>query len=56
MKYYVNVGLEFDVSVPVTADTDGEAEDKVNDMELSELLDWAGCASFVATIHDINEE
>jgi len=54
--YYVTVNLGFDVTVPVQAEDSDEAENLADEMELSELLDWAGCASFDANIVNVEEK
>lgn len=55
MRKEVTVSLQFEVTVPVTADTDEEAEDKIDNMSLQELLEWSGCASYVTDIYGIED-
>lgn len=55
MKKEVTVSLQFDVTVPVTADSDGEAEDKINDMDLQQILEWSGCASYNLNIYGVKD-
>lgn len=55
-KFQVTVSLELDVTVPVTADTEGEAEDNIQDMDLAELLEWSGCASYNMNILNMEKD
>lgn len=55
MKKFVTVSLQFDVRVPVEAETDGEAEDKINDMDLQSILEWSGCASYNLNIYGVED-
>ena len=54
-KYEVTVALNFDVTVPVWAENQSDAESKADEMQLSEFLDWAGCASYNMNIHEVKE-
>ena len=45
-KYQVTINLQFDVTVPVMAENEDEADDLAHGLDLQEMLDWAGCASF----------
>lgn len=55
MNKEVTVSLQFDVTVPVTADSDGEAEDKISDMDLQQILEWSGCASYNLNIYGVKD-
>lgn len=55
MKKEVTVSLQFDVTVPVQADTDEEAEDKINDMDLQQILEYSGCASYNLNIYGVED-
>lgn len=55
MEYEVTMSLSFEVTVPVSADTKGAAEDMADDMSLSEILGWSGCASYDCNIVNIRE-
>lgn len=54
-KFEATVSLELDVTVPVNVDTRAEVEEAVENMSLSEFLDWSGCASFNMNILTIQE-
>jgi hypothetical protein len=56
MKFQVTVSLEFDVSVPTTANTKNEAEENIENMDLAELLEWSGCASYNINILTIEKK
>jgi|COG998Drversion2_1049125.scaffolds.fasta_scaffold3719491_1 hypothetical protein len=45
-KYQVTVNLQFDVRVPVMADSEDEAHELAEGLDLQEMLEWVGCASF----------
>ena len=49
-KYQVTVNLQFDVRVPVMAESEDEAHELAEELDLQEMLEWSGCASFN---HDI---
>jgi hypothetical protein len=55
-KYQVTLNLHFDVTVPVFADNDTEAGEKAEDMDLAEILEWSGCASYDAHIVNVTED
>lgn len=52
----VTVSLQFDVTVPVNAETDEEAETAIDNMDLNDLLAWSGCASYNTNILEIRDD
>lgn len=55
-EYHVTVDLQFEVTVPVEAENEEQAEQHALDMSLSELLDWSGCASYNANVLEVSDE
>lgn len=55
-KFEGTVSLELDVTVPLKATNRSDATDELENMSLSEFLEWSGCASFNMNILEINSD
>lgn len=49
-KYQVTVNLQFDVTVPVMAESGDEAYELAEKLDLQDILEWSTCASFNSEI------
>jgi len=56
MNKYVTVSLQFDVTFPVNAMDDEEAEQIAEDMTLDDFLEWSGCASYNMTVLEVSDD
>jgi len=55
-QYQVTLNLHFDVTVPVHAQSEEQASEKAENMDLAQILEWSGCASYDAHIVNVEED